>query len=340
MSTVRELGEFGLIDRLARMVAEARLTAPSAADFRLRLGIGDDAAAWSVGRGVEVCTTDTLVEGTHFTRQTTPWPDLGWKLMAENLSDIAAMGATPLHATVTLGLPSDLPVADVDGLYAGMLEACRRYETLVVGGDIVAAPVVFLSATLTGVTGAEPLTRTAARPGDAIAVTGPLGASAGGLRLLQSGPPGPGGKEAARNGASGALVSAHRRPEPRLQEGQRLLRAGIRCAMDISDGLVADLSKLCYASGVAAQVYAEQVPVDPALREALPEQAAQLALNGGEEYQLLFTGPPAIVHRVVAGLPIGSVIGAITADEPGSVLVMDASGREVPVTASGWDHLR
>ncbi len=336
MSTVRELGEFGLINRLARMVAEARLPAPSAGDFRLRLGIGDDAAAWSVGQGVEVCTTDTMVEGTHFTRQTTPWPDLGWKLMAVNLSDIAAMGATPLYATVTLGLPPDLPVADVDGLYAGMLEACRRYEAMVVGGDIVAAPVVFLSATLTGVTSAEPLTRTAARPGDAIAVTGSLGASAGGLGLLQSGTPAPAGQDA----AFGVLVSAHRRPEPRLQEGQRLRRAGIRCAMDISDGLVADLSKLCHASGVAAEVYADQVPVDPALRKALPEQAAQLALNGGEEYQLLFTGPSAIVHRVLEGMPNGSVIGAVTADEPGRVRVTDASGREVPVTASGWDHLR
>jgi thiamine-monophosphate kinase len=340
MTTVRDLGEFGLIERLTKKVAEARLTPPSAGDFQLRLGIGDDAAAWRVGHGVEVSTTDTLVEGAHFTRQTIPWPDVGWKLMAANLSDIAAMGATPLYATITLGLPSNLPVADVDRLYDGILQACSRYATMVVGGDVVSAPIVFVSATLNGVTAAEPLTRTAARPGDAVAITGPLGASAGGLRLLQRIRPGPGGPDSALDGVSGALIDAHRRPEPRLQEGQRLLRAGIRCAMDVSDGLVADLSKLCHASGVAAQVREDRVPVDANLQKVLPEEALQLALNGGEEYELLFTGPPAILQRVTAELPHSAIIGEVTAEEPGQVLVLDSTGDQVQVTASGWDHLR
>ncbi len=335
MTTVGDIGELGLIDRLAKLVAGAGLEAPSEAGFRLCLGIGDDAAAWRTGRGVEVCTTDTLVEGTHFTRQTTPWADVGWKLMAANLSDIAAMGSSPLYALVTLGLPSDLPVAAVDDLYDGILDACRRYGSLVAGGDIVASPVFFASVTLNGAlaAAADPMTRSAARPDDAIAVTGPLGASAGGLRLLQEGAP-------IGTGPARALARAHRRPVPRLEEGQRLLRAGVRCAMDVSDGLVADLSKLCLASRVSATVQADRVPVDPALQEALPEEALQLALNGGEEYQLLFTGPAALVDEALTQLPQGTAIGRITAGEPGGVTVVDSQGREVAVTRAGWDHLQ
>lgn len=340
VTTVRELGEFALIDRLARRIADAGLEPSTAAGFRLRLGIGDDAAAWQVGHGLEVFTTDTMVEGTHFTRQTTPWTDLGWKLLVANLSDIAAMGAVPLYAVVTLGLPPDLPVAAVDDLYDGMLEACRRYGTAVVGGDIVSAPVMFVSVALTGVSTAEPLTRAAARPGDAVAVTGPLGASAGGLKLLQSEGSSADGSGGILDGTAGILVQAHRRPEPQLQEGQRLVRAGVRCAMDVSDGLIADLSKLCQASGVAARVEAARVPVDPALGEAMPDEALQLALNGGEEYRLLFTGPPSVVQRVVGEMHQAAVIGEITADAPGRVTVVDSAGEEVPVVSSGWDHLR
>jgi thiamine-monophosphate kinase len=333
MKKVSELGEFGLIDRLGRMVAEATLQPPTAAGFRLRLGIGDDAAVWHISPGLIVSTTDTVVEGVHFTLETTPWSDLGWKVMVASLSDVAAMGAAPLCAMVTLGLPGEAPVSAVEDLYQGMLEACQRYRLLLIGGDVVSSANWFVTVALDGVCSAEPLVRSAARPGDAIAVTGPLGGSAGGLRLLQSG-------ASIDNAAASELVRAHRRPEPRLDEGQRLLRSGVRCAMDISDGLVADLSKLCRASGVGAHVQAVQVPLDSALSQVFSHDALQMALNGGEEYELLFAGHPSVVQRVVSELPRATLIGEVTVGEPGRVMVTDDQGREMELASTGWDHLR
>ncbi len=332
MTTVSEIGEFGLIARLAKQVADARLDPPAVEGFDLRLGIGADAAAWRPGGGIEVATTDTVVEGAHFTRETIPWADLGWKVWAANLSDIAAMGAVPTVGMVTLGLPSDLPVDAVDELYVGMLEACRCYRTLIVGGDIVGARDVFVTVGMNGACAGEPLRRDAARPGDAIAVSGALGGSAGGLRALRQ------GGEVTESARS--LVRAHRRPEPRIETGQTLLREGVRCAMDLSDGLTADLGKLCAASGTAATIDAEKVPVAQALREVFPEDALQLALGGGEDYELLFTGPLPLIERLVGGLPAAAVIGEVTAGEAGRVVVVDESGAEMQLSEAGWEHLR
>jgi thiamine-monophosphate kinase len=333
MITVGDIGEFALIDRIMALVAEARLESSSVTGFRVRLGIGDDAAAWRVGNGVEVCTTDTVVEGVHFTRNTIPWRDLGWKALVANLSDVAAMGATPLYTLVTLGLPADLPVTAIDDLYAGMVEACRAYGTQIVGGDIVSSTNVFCSVTMNGECAEEPLTRSAARPGDVIAVTGALGASAGGLHLLLTG-------SEDQSPAAQSLIHAHRRPEPRLEEGQRLLRAGVRCAMDVSDGLAADLSKLCRASGAGAKLYAAQVPVEQSLSDALPDQARDLAIGGGEEYQLIFTGPRYLIDRVLHELPEAVIVGEVTDDEPGQVRIEDEDGQEITLEAQGWEHLR
>ena len=332
MTTVRDLGEGGLIERLVKQVTEARLKPPAHKGFRLRLGLGDDAAAWRLDGGVEVCTTDTMVEGTHFTRETSSWADVGWKLWASNLSDVASMGAIPLTGVVTLGLPSDLPVEAIDGLYDGMLEACERYNTLLVGGDLVNSERVFLTVAMTGVCVAEPLTRGAARPGQAVAVTGPVGASAGGLLVLQRGGP--------SNEAEELLVMTHRRPLPRVEEGQLLMRDAIRCAMDVSDGLVGDLAKLGRASGVGARVEAGRVPLPQELREVFPEDALRLGLSGGEDYQILFVGPRPIVERVLSELPEAAIIGEITADDPGEVRVIGEDGGEMVLAETGWEHLR
>ena len=329
MTTVRDIGEFALIDRLGKQVSEARLLPPLVAGFRLRLGIGDDAAAWRPGGGMEVCTTDTAVDGVHFTRETMSWRDVGWKVMAANLSDVAAMGAAPSCAVVTLGLPGDLDIAAVDDLYAGMIDVCRRFRALIVGGDVVSSPTAFISVTLTGACAAEPLTRSAARPGDVIAVTGALGASAGGLRLLQAGA-----------GASAELVRAHRLPMPRIAEGRELLRAGVRCAMDISDGLLLDLAKLCTASGTGARVDAGRVPVAPGLEEAFGAEALNLALGGGEDYELIFAGPARVIGPVLSELPRARIIGEVTAGEPGDVTVVTPEGDPLSVASEGWEHLR
>ena len=186
MSTVIDIGEFGLISRLSAQVEEAHLVSPRIDGFELKAGIGDDAAAWTA-LGTAVATTDTMVEGVHFTRATIPWADLGWRVWAANLSDIAAMGAVPTVGIVTLGLPGDLPIQAIDELYRGMLEACRCYQTLIVGGDVVSSRDVFVTIAMHGVCEAEPLRRNAARPGDAVAVTGPLGGSRAGLQSLLRG---------------------------------------------------------------------------------------------------------------------------------------------------------
>ena len=330
---LQDIGEFGLLQLLARMVEEAGLR-PQDKGARLRLGIGDDAALWDSPQATHLLTTDTLVQGIHFTQETTPWRDLGWKMMVANLSDVAAMGGTPRYAVVTLGLPPDTQVIDVEELYHGMLEACRRYPTGIVGGDVVRSPVPFVTVALTGVCSGPPLTRSAARRGDAIAVTGPLGSSAGGLEVLLQHLQVPADPRE-------HLVQAHRRPHPCLEEGQILGALGIRCAMDISDGLIDDLSKLCQASGVAARLVIDHVPVHPLLQEAFPQDYLRLALHGGEDYQLLFTGPPATVTKALTRLPQGAqTIGEILAGEPGRVMLVDGAGREVATPGAGWDHFR
>ena len=180
MPTVGSIGETALIERLAARVRSAGLAQPSGA--QVVLGIGDDAAAWRMD-GIEASSIDTMVEGVHFRTATASWADIGWKAWVSNVSDMAAMGAEPVAGLIALGLPAELAVEDVDALYDGMLEACAAYGTLLLGGDIVGSPVVFVTVAMTGRCEDAPLTRDAARAGDAVAVTGPLGASRGGLLL-------------------------------------------------------------------------------------------------------------------------------------------------------------
>jgi thiamine-monophosphate kinase len=332
---VRDLGEVRLIERLAALVRQEgrHPPLPEALVAPLLVGIGDDAAAWRGSPLVQVCTTDTLVEGVHYrSAYASPW-EIGWKGMAVNLSDIAAMGAVPQYALVTLGLPPETPVAWVEELYRGMLAALGRYGGSIVGGDIVRSPLPFITVAMTGVTDMPLLLRSAARPGEVIAVTGPLGGSAGGLRLLERPLPLP--EEVSR-----ALREAHLLPRPRVWEGRVLAGEGVRCAMDISDGLVADLGKLCAASGVAARVEVQRVPLHPALLAAFPEEAEALALGGGEDYELLFTGPLPLVERLLPLFPGAAIIGEVVEGPPADVRVYGPSGEEVKVATPGWDHLR
>ena len=329
VSTVDELGEFALIARIAKAVERAGLTTPTAGGFALRLGIGDDAAAWSLAIGVEVATTDTMVEGVHFTAQTMAWADVGWKLWAASVSDVVSMGAVPLVGVVTLGIPGTLEVGAIDDVYVGLLEACAAYGTVIAGGDIVRSREVFLTVALNGVCEGELLRRDAARPGDAIGASGPLGGSNGGLRLLREG-----------RQAPDALASAHRRPAPRVASGLALGAAGVTGAMDVSDGLVADLAKLCRASGVGARIDAASVPIAPALHEAFgEEEALACALGGGEDYEVVFTGSREAVERAVASIEGAAVIGEIVEDMTGRVRVRSADGTELEVSDAGWEHL-
>ncbi|MCH8185379.1 MAG: thiamine-phosphate kinase [Chloroflexi bacterium] len=336
---VGDIGEFELIDRLAATIAaegKASIAAIEGHGFRLRLAVGDDAAAWDARSGVQVLTTDTMVEGVHFDLAYTGWRDLGWKAVAVNLSDVAAMGCTPLYSIVTLGLRDDLPVEGLVEMYRGMLDVSGRIGGGIVGGDVVRSPVFFVTLAMQGVAADtdDPtlLTRHSASAGDAVAVTGHLGCSAGGLRAMSD----PTLRIAGETKAH--LEAAHNRPVPRVPEGLGLVAHGITTAMDVSDGLVDDLGKICAASGVGAVIHSDRLPADRYLREAFPDDWLELALGGGEDYELLFTGSPELVRRCAGSLKVPvSIIGQIV--QGSAVKVLDGRGQELEVRSRGWDHL-
>jgi len=328
---VRDVGEFGLIAILANMISDH----PHAGDlqFELRLGVGDDAAAWQLGDVTELITTDTMVENVHFSHSYTSWEDLGWKSIVVNMSDIASMGAIPIYALVTLGLRHDADVEDIKSMYYGMLHACRKFGCQIIGGDVVNSPVTFVTIAMTGYTRSGVLTRNSVRPGDVVAVTGYLGSSAGGLRLLQ------GGYDESNAGHI-ELVKNHNNPLPKIRDGGILASNGVRSAMDISDGLVGDLSKMCLRSGVGAVLRTKDVPMGKSLRREFSQDCLNLALYGGEDYEILFTGPVDLVSKLLPQLsPGASILGEIIVDVPGRIMLEDSTKNRVEVIKeNGWDH--
>ena len=327
---IGSVGELGAIDRLTRLIRGNREPPLSPHGIPILVDAGDDTAAFESDSDTCLFTTDAMVEGVHFTRDTLSWEDVGWKVMAVNVSDVAAMGGEPRYALITLGLPPEFSVSDLEALYEGALSMAKEARFAIVGGDMVKSPTVFVSVALVGAIRHAPMTRDAAVPGDLVAVTGPLGSSAGGLALLL---------EKGGMGAD-ALLEAHRRPQPHLDQGRILLEEGVSCAMDVSDGLTADLGKLCLASGVSAQVYAHRLPMLEALSNDFSESCLEKALTGGEDYVLLFTAPKDKMERVVDRIPAAAVIGEIVDGEPGRVTVLDEHGEDVTPSRAGWDHYR
>ena len=331
---INQLGEFGVIDILKEMVTDQRSGRGNGPDlsFDLIVDNGDDTAAWTAGRGQTLFTTDTMVEGVHYTHDTISWHDLGWKSLASNISDVASMGGLPAYALITLGLPSDTEISDVKSLYEGMLEISNEYGMAIVGGDMVRSPVAFITVALTGVMDGQPMVRTGALPGDLVAVTGYLGNAGGGLKLMLEG-----SRETSDDASF--LRDSHRRPCPAVAVGRSLIYSKVTTAMDVSDGLVDDLSKLCCASAVSAQIFTDRLPIHSSLKSQFPDDSIRLALGGGEDYVLMFTGRPAKVNHLVSELPKGAaVVGEITEGEPGKVEVLDAQGREMHGFSQGWDH--
>jgi thiamine-monophosphate kinase len=334
--TVAELGEFRLIDRLVESLPSEIVARP-----HLSIGVGDDAAVWSPTPGrLCVITTDTLIEDVHFRPAWTDWRSLGHKMLAVNLSDIAAMGAEPVVATVTLGLTGSELVEDLVTLYLGMADLAVGHRLVIAGGDIVRSPsAVTLSVTVVGET--DPgylLTRNGARAGDLIAVSGTLGASAAGLALLED----TSGLKSART--AGLLIGAHLRPIPRIELGNLLARSGATSAMDLSDGLLGDLPKILVASRVSAEIHENQVPILPSVRALFPDRFQEFMLSGGEDYELLFTVPPGFWKSLAQEAKrIGSTITVI-----GRVIPIDGADPEVylispnesrrAVDASAFDH--
>ena len=267
--------------------------------------------------------------------------------MASNISDVASMGGLPLYALVTLGLPPETESEDLKELYRGMLEIDNQYGVAIIGGDMVRSPVVFITVGLTGVHPGQPMLRSTAAAGDLLAVTGYLGGSGGGLKMMleagnDSGQPAGDLAGQTLSEAGRYLVECHRRPRPAVVQGRMLTESGVKTAMDISDGLADDTGKLVRSSGLAARLYAEKVPIHPALKETFPQEWLDLALYGGEDYQLLFAASPHLMEQVLELLPQPvTVVGEVVTGEPGQVYVLDADGKEMaagPGGAGGWDH--
>jgi len=255
--------------------------------------------------------------------------------MAANLSDIAAMGGIPKYALVSLALPGHTEVDDVTALYQGMIGLAQQFEVAIVGGDISRAPLVAITITILGSTGSrgnQVLTRSAAVPGEQIAVTGYLGAAAAGLEMLTRG-------LQFDSRATACLKRGFLRPYPRIAEGRLLVEHGVKTAIDISDGLISDLNHVCEASQVGARIEIDRVPVEPAVVTSFGDKSLELALSGGEDYELLFIGSPNVINKVkkVASCPI-TVIGEVVADKEGGVVLLDSKGSPFHLNKAGWDH--
>jgi thiamine-monophosphate kinase len=331
-----DLSEDELVAAIARVV--------SAPSMGVRVGIGDDAAIASVRMGELALTADILVEGVHFERAIIAPRDLGYKAIAVNLSDVAAVAASPRYALVSLAIPVDVDAAWVIELYGGMTEACAEHAVSIVGGDLSSGPQVVLSVAIAGEAPAgRAILRSGASPEERIAVTGSLGGSAGGLLLARS------RKEmlseALTAGWGRELLRAHERPQARVAEGQTLAQAGATAMMDLSDGLARDLPRLCRASGVGATISSRSVPVASAVRrlaERFDVDALELALSGGEDYELLVTIPGGAVADARTRLHerFGVPLTDIGATETGDGVRIETDGDVRPLIASGWDHFR
>lgn len=330
MSTrVRDLGEFALIERLI-----SALPKDARGEHRF-FGQQDDCAYWRNKPGKSVVTTDALVNGIHFRLDWTDWRSLGHKMLAVNLSDLASMGCDPTVALVTLALTGDEFVHDLEELYRGAGELAVTYGVAIAGGDIVRTPGPFaISVTAFGHVPADtqPMLRSEAEIGDVVLVSGTLGASAAGLRLLQDVP-----TDAA---TANLLIGAHLRPAPRVSLGQALVDAGVRCCMDLSDGLAGDLPKILNSSGVGARINLETVPVLPAVRALFPTDWPKLALHGGEDYELLCTVAPEFVDDVIAkAKDVGATLTPIGEIVSGDGLQFYLNGETAPDQEVGaWDH--
>jgi thiamine-monophosphate kinase len=311
-------GEFELIERFTR---------PFTRGEGVRVGIGDDAAVLRLSPGEElVATVDAVVEGVHFTRRFTP-EEIGWKALAVNLSDLAAMGARPLWALVALATPPAADPARLVRIGRGIAACARRHGTSVVGGNVTAARELSLTVTVLGaVRRGRALLRSGARPGDLLVVSGTLGDASLGIRP----------------GSAAGPVARQRRPRPRLALGRAAVGIA-RAAVDLSDGLLQDLGHLCAASGVGARVEVDRLPLSAAYRAATRRSRDPLlgALSGGEDYELLLAVPPSRVEALRAAArrvrtPV-TVVGALEARRGVRVV---GGGRLLHPRQAGHDHLR
>ena len=333
--TVRELGEFALLARLQQRLKQA--DAPPVVR-----GIGDDCAVLRPVEGHDLLvTTDTQEEGVHFQRDWSTPEDIGWRCLAVNVSDIAAMGGVPLGAVVALSLPQTLAVAFVEAMYDGLNALAEAYKCPVIGGNLsksaerLSVTITVLGSTLRN--GA--LYRGSARVGDGIWVTGDLGGAKAGLEALLH-------PQAVAGLPTDAVLSRYRRPRPRLREALFLRQHGAHSLIDLSDGLSSDLAHVCEASGVGARLHADHIPISAETRQvanALGLDALAFALHGGEDFELCLTAPPNTAELLEQSFhnqfdcPL-TRIGTIQAGA--GVTLCHPDGSEESLTGGGYDHFR
>ncbi|MBN1887442.1 MAG: thiamine-phosphate kinase [Thermoflexales bacterium] len=331
-----EVGEFPLIARLAQHLP------PYGAD--VLEGVGDDVAVTRLADGrLLLLTCDIQVAGIHFLPQVITPYQLGHKVAAINLSDIGAKGGQPRHFVLSLGLPPDTPVEELEAMYDGLRDECVPFGVDVVGGNCSRAPVLVVDAFLTGEVAEDRLLRRkGARAGDWVLVSGELGTSRAGLELVLQ------AERAKRvpEEIAQAALAAHLTPTPRVKEGQAIAAFGGATAMvDISDGLAADLGHICELSRVGVRLWAGDIPVAGAARHIAPLAGVDplaWALGGGEDYELCFTARPGRAKALAAavqaqtGTPV-HVVGEVLPEAAGRWLRLP-DGSEHPLAPSGWDH--
>ncbi|MBA4313090.1 MAG: thiamine-phosphate kinase [Chlorobiaceae bacterium] len=346
---ISSIGEFGLIDRIKKIV-NVSVDDASLID-NLLIGISDDAAVFKPKPGkVQLLTTDAFAEGIHFDLTFTSLKHLGWKTIAANMSDIAAMGGIPRYATVAVSLPQKISIEMVEEFYHGATAACKKYSCKIVGGDTIASMAnMMISVSMTGEADELKIkTRCAAIPGEYICVTGHLGASVAGLKILKR------EKERLEQANEKELFSPnleaysialekHLMPKPRLDISKILTeKIKIGAMIDISDGLASEVHHICNSSGTGAEIYEHNIPLDSItqkISEEFGEPATDYALFGGEEYELLFTIRDEEFAKLEKLTSDVTIIGRITEKSKGIILVRE-QGEQLPLTFGGWNHFR
>ena len=300
-----------------------------------QVGIGDDTAVLKGKEGYSyLFTTDTLVENVHFKWKFSSPSQIGWKALAVNISDIAAMGGYPLFALVTLGIPISTLFSTIKQVYEGILNLSSKLNMEISGGDVVRSPTFFISISILGeVESGRAILRSGAKPGDSLYLTGDIGAAACGLLCF--------------NQKDNVLEPSIRKfleekwltPFPRVKEAREIVAKGFATAMiDTSDGLSSDLYHILEESKVGAQIWEKSLPIAPETRESslkLKKSPVEIALQGGEDYELLFTASSAVDVEKSISFPV-SKIGKIVS-EPGLLLV-DEKGQKKKLKPEGWDH--
>lgn len=323
---LEDTGEFELISRIEKLIGPK----PG-----LVAGIGDDACAWQNRGETTLATVDSLVEGVHFELDLVDWYDLGWKALAVSLSDIAAMGADAGIALVALNLPGHIDVEEVLDMYRGMLELSREFNVQIAGGNVSRAGYIAITVTVIGFAGhtGKLLLRSKAHPGDVIAVTGFPGSASAGLKILE-------GKTCPDQVGALYLKQAFLKPHPRLREGRLAVELGIESAIDISDGLLADLKHVLVSSKVNAVLDIDSLPVKHLLEASFTRtQAVEMALGGGEDYELLFTCKKPVVLDMArhTDIPL-TVIGKVVEGAGGGIELAGDIPPDMDLKTPGWQH--